>query len=256
MGKQRSHITKFIAQNKLRQEFVPLLGKYVDLLKAEPLRNTSFTSRRTTKERPCVVSHTWRFRHFKTASRRELSGRSETVVASLRWVWFASCITTESAAENQFCQALTVYYILIWIHVAWIKVLLLAFCHFDKGTSEDQLSFKGSVVKLHTLAFVVVKFRDAVSIYSRVEVRIEQVEKLKTSCQHTPGSLTSDAWASIQCRVERQSMLSWLSMWKTRPYGGGQCSDTNLSTWCAWEKEPQQHCLLHREEEYQWFLHS
>ena len=54
---------------------------------------------------------------------------------------------------------------------------------------------KGSVVKLHTLAFVVVKFRDAVSIYSKVEVRIEQVQKLKTSYQHTPGSLTSDAWA-------------------------------------------------------------
>ena len=133
MGKQRSHITKFIAQNKLRQEFVPLLGKYVDLLKAEPLRNTSFTSRRTTKERPCVVSHTWRFRHFKTASRRELSGRSETVVAALRWVWFVSCITTESAAENQFCQALTVYYILIWIHVNQSTFF---------WTSEDQLSFK------------------------------------------------------------------------------------------------------------------
>ena len=214
MGKQRSHITKFIAQNKLRQEFVPLLGKYVDLLKAEPLRNTSFTSPRTTKERPCVVSHTWRFRHFKTASRRELSGRSETVVASLRWVWFASCITTESAAENQFCQALTVYYILIWIHVAWIKVLLLAFCHFYKGTSEDQLSFKGVSCETSHFGICCSKFRDAVSIYSRVEVRIEQVEKLKTSCQHTPGSLTSDAWASIQCRVERQSMLSWLSMWK------------------------------------------
>ena len=35
-----------------------------------------------------------------------------------------------------------------------------------------------------TLAFVVVEFRDAVSIYSTVEVHIEQVEKLKTSCQH------------------------------------------------------------------------
>ena len=41
MGKQRSHITKFIAQNKLRQEFVPLLGKYVDLLKVEPLHSTN-----------------------------------------------------------------------------------------------------------------------------------------------------------------------------------------------------------------------
>ena len=185
MGKQRSHITKFIAQNKLRQEFVPLLGKYVDLLKAEPLHNTSFASCWTTKERPRVVSHTWRFRHFKTASRRELSARLETVVSSLRWVWFVSCITTESAAENQFCQALTVYYILIWIHVNQSTFF---------GTSEDQLSFK--MISCETSHF-------------------EQVEKLKTSYQHTPGSLTSDAWASIQCRVERQSMLSWLSMWKT-----------------------------------------
>ena len=48
------------------------------------------------------------FRHFKTASRGELSGRSETVVAALRWLWFVYYITTESAAENQFCQALFV----------------------------------------------------------------------------------------------------------------------------------------------------
>ena len=45
MGKQRSRITKFIAKKKLRQEFVPLLRKYVDLLKAKPLHNTSFASR-------------------------------------------------------------------------------------------------------------------------------------------------------------------------------------------------------------------
>ena len=116
MGKQRSHITKFIAQNKLRQEFVPLLGGSMLIYPRRSLYITLLSL---------------------------LAGMSETVVASLRWVWFVSCITTESAAENQFCQALTVYYILIWIHVAWIKVLLLAFCHFDKGTSEDQLSFKG-----------------------------------------------------------------------------------------------------------------
>ena len=41
MGKQRNEVTKFIAQNKSRQEFVPPLGKYVDLLKAEPLQNTN-----------------------------------------------------------------------------------------------------------------------------------------------------------------------------------------------------------------------
>ena len=41
MGKQRKEVTKFITQNKSRQEFVPPLGKYVDLLKAEPLHNTN-----------------------------------------------------------------------------------------------------------------------------------------------------------------------------------------------------------------------
>ena len=60
-------------------------------------------------------------------------------------------------------------------------------CHFATLIQEllkiSSLSY-GSVVKLHTSAFAAVKFRDAVSIYSRVEVHIEQVEKLKTSCQH------------------------------------------------------------------------
>ena len=41
MGKQRNEVTKFIAQNKSRQEFVPPLGKYVDLRKSGPLHNTN-----------------------------------------------------------------------------------------------------------------------------------------------------------------------------------------------------------------------
>ena len=52
------------------------------------------------------------FRHFKTASRGELCGGTETVVATLKWLWFVYCITTESAAENWFCQALFVLCIL------------------------------------------------------------------------------------------------------------------------------------------------
>ena len=41
--------------------------------------------------------------------------------------------------------------------------------------------------------------------------------QLDTISLITPGSLTSEAWLRIgpQCRVERQSMLSWLSMWET-----------------------------------------
>ncbi|CAH3132946.1 unnamed protein product, partial [Pocillopora meandrina] len=50
-------------------------------------------------------------------------------------------------------------------------------------TSEYQLSFKGVSCETSHFGICCSKFRDAVSIYSRVEVRIEQVEKLKTSCQ-------------------------------------------------------------------------
>ena len=40
-AKQRGNVTKFIAENKSQQEFVPPLGKYVDLFKAEPSHNTN-----------------------------------------------------------------------------------------------------------------------------------------------------------------------------------------------------------------------
>lgn len=40
-GKQRSEVTKFIAKEKSRQEFIPPLGKYVNYFKAEPLHNTN-----------------------------------------------------------------------------------------------------------------------------------------------------------------------------------------------------------------------
>ena len=41
-GKQRPEVvTKVIAKEKSRQEFVPPLGKYLDLAKAEPLHNAN-----------------------------------------------------------------------------------------------------------------------------------------------------------------------------------------------------------------------
>ena len=135
----------------------------------------------------------------------------------LPWVESGLCPVLQQRVQlktssAKHCLCITFSYGFTWLESKY-------FCWHFATLIEELLKInslsKGSVMKLHTLAFVAVKFRDAVSIYSRVEVRIEQVEKLKTSCQHTPGSLTSDAWASIQCRVERQSMLSWLSMWKT-----------------------------------------
>ena len=47
----------------------------------------------------------------------------------------------------------------------------------------DKLS-SGSVLKLHTLAFIGVQIRDAAAIYSRVDVSKQQVDDLKKLCQN------------------------------------------------------------------------
>ena len=41
---------------------------------------------------------------------------------------------------------------------------------------------QGSVLKLHALAFIGLKLRDAASLYSRVDITKEQVDELKTLC--------------------------------------------------------------------------
>ena len=40
-GKERAKVTKFIATNKLRQEYAPPLGKYVDCIKPDPSHNVN-----------------------------------------------------------------------------------------------------------------------------------------------------------------------------------------------------------------------
>ena len=74
----------------------------------------------------------WSSRQFPSACSFEVPERQ-------RQVWeIPQCLSTVVQWE-----AKERYDIFIWIHSAWIKVLLLTFCHLHTGTSEDQLSFKG-----------------------------------------------------------------------------------------------------------------
>ena len=68
MGKQRNEVTKFIAQNKSRQEFVPPLGKYVDLLKAEPIQNTNNAWQSWFLTARAIVMHYTNQNHLKAAT--------------------------------------------------------------------------------------------------------------------------------------------------------------------------------------------
>ena len=68
VGKQRNKVTEFIAQNKSRQEFVPPLGKDVDLLKAEPLHNTSNAWQSWFLTALTIVMHNINQNHLKPAT--------------------------------------------------------------------------------------------------------------------------------------------------------------------------------------------
>ena len=185
MGKQRNEVTKFIAQNKSRQEFVPPLGKYVDLLKAEPLHNTNNAWQSWFLTALAIVMHYTHQNHLKAATAVSDLPDSSPLLTFLKCLkdtlkcgrlykaflrWFSEKRKKGISFSYRFTGLESKYF--CWQFATLIQELLKI----------PTLS-KGHVLKLHTLSFIGVKLRDAVSIYSRVEVSIEQVENLKVLCQ-------------------------------------------------------------------------
>ena len=185
MGKQRNEVTKFIAQNKSRQEFVPPLGKYVDLLKAEPLHNTNNAWQSWFLTALAIVMHYTHQNHLKAATAVSDLPDSSPLLTFLKCLkvtlkcgrlykaflrWFSEKRKKGISFSYRFTGLDSKYF--CWQFATLIQELLKI----------PTLS-KGHVLKLHTLSFIGVKLRDAVSIYSRVEVSIEQVENLKVLCQ-------------------------------------------------------------------------
>ena len=185
MGKQRNEVTKFIAQNKSRQEFVPPLGKYVDLRKAGPLHNTNNAWQSWFLTALAIVMHYTHQNHLKAATvvsdlpdsfplltflkcLKDILKCGRLYKAFLRW--FSDKGKKGISFSYRFTGLESKYF--CWQFATLIQELLKI----------PTLS-KGHVLKLHTLSFIGVKLRDAVSIYSRVEVSIEQVENLKVLCQ-------------------------------------------------------------------------
>ena len=185
MGKQRNEVTKFIAQNKSRQEFVPPLGKYVDLLKAEHLHNTNNAWQSWFLTALGIVMHYTHQNHLKAATAVSDLPDSLPLLAFLKCLkdtlkcgrlykaflqWFSEKRKKGISLSYRFTGLESKYF--CWQFATLIQELLKI----------PTLS-EGHVLKLHTLSFIGVKLRDAVSIYSRVEVSIEQVENLKVLCQ-------------------------------------------------------------------------
>ena len=177
MGKQRKEVTKFITQNKSRQEFVPPLGKYVDLLKAEPLHNTNNAWQCWFLTPLTIVMPNTNQNHLKAATAVSDLPDSPPLLALLR------CLKDTLKCGRQ-------HKTFLWLvsekrkkGISFTGLDSKYFCRQVATLIQELLKIptvsKGHVLKLHTLSFIGVKF----SIYSRVEVSIEQVENLKVLCQ-------------------------------------------------------------------------
>lgn len=76
---------------------------------------------------------------------------------------------------------------------------------------------KRSVGKLHSLAITALKLRDAVSIFSRVEISREQLNSLKVACHHFFNSCLLLPVMSLQLHelLELQSPTTQESCWRS-----------------------------------------
>ena len=159
MGKQRNEVTKFIAQNKSRQEFVPPLGKYVDLLKAEPLHNTNNAWQSWFLTALAIVMHYTHQNHLKAATAVSDLPDSSPLLTFLKCLkdtlkcgrlykaflrWFSEKRKKGISFSYRFTGLESKYF--CWQFATLIQELLKI----------PTLS-KGHVLKLHTLSFIGLK---------------------------------------------------------------------------------------------------
>ena len=143
-------------QNKLRQEFVPLQGKYIDLLKAEPLHNTNNAQQNWFSAALSVVMQYTNQSHLKAATTFSDLPDSSPLLVVLK------CLK-----DNVKCGRLNKAF-LRWFSEKQKKVIIFSygfteleskcFCWYFVTLIQELLKInslsKKSVVKLHTLALL------------------------------------------------------------------------------------------------------
>ena len=183
-GKERSKVTQLISKEKSRQEFVPPLGKFVNLIKAEPLHNTNNAWQHWFTNLLTVVMQYADDAELKSATSLSDMPDDSPVTKFLTHVretakcgrlynsfvrWFGEKRKKGISFTYRFTGLESKNF--SWYFNAVIQEVM----------SIPRLS-QGSVLKLHALAFIGLKLRDAASLYSRVDITKEQVDELKTLC--------------------------------------------------------------------------
>jgi hypothetical protein len=185
-NKERGKVTAFIAKQKSRQEYLPALGKYVDLVKAEPLHNTNN-----------AWEHWFTFllqiaMQYSDASVLKSVTSLTELEHSVPIVKFMDCIRNTVKCGRLFKG---------FSH--WFREKRknkISFSYRFTGLESRQFSWNfafaiqellsivsithGATVKLFALAFAALQLREATSIYSRIKVDRDLVQKLFLTCRN------------------------------------------------------------------------
>ena len=179
---KQEKITSFISQNKSRQEFPPLIGKFIDRTKAEPLhlKNNAWQQ--------------WNLSVLKYALARSNLSTCQSIFHvpsescfgkyyhSIRFIvkatrlakkvrkWFADGREKNKDLDYRFTG----------------KESRL-FCHHFMSIVQNlkmDSDQRSHTLKLHVFAFTAINLRDAVSFFSRVSLSNEQVLSLQQFCSN------------------------------------------------------------------------
>lgn len=197
----RSKVTSFIASKKSRQEFEPLVGKYIDLAHVEPLhlKNNAWQHyfKGVLKE---AISKSRLPNTCKTFADVPVESCFHRVITAVRYELKCSCLarkvlkwygeTQGKGAELQyrftgkesrmFCQN-------------FMRVIKQLRCEDDSRKQR---------VTVHVYAYIGVRLRDSVSLFSRIEITNEQLLELRLKCQQyfranallLPSVVTPTVW--------------------------------------------------------------
>ena len=178
----RAKITKFISDLKSRQEFPPVIGKYVDMIKAEPLhlKNNAWQQWHMLIFREALV-HTSSKSLDATLEIQQLSDsvfkRYYMMLKTLRLGKVAKKIATWFKEDRRGNKPLE-------LRFTGEESLKLSrnFMQMISVLYSDELD-QAAQCKVHILAFIGLHLRESVALFSRFNITEDDIVKLEKSCE-------------------------------------------------------------------------
>ena len=179
---KREKVTSFISQQKSRQEFLPLVGKFIDRAKAEPLhlKNNAWQQwNMSVLNYALSKSNIDNCNSISDVPPNSVFGKyyhcirfivKATRLAKKNRKWFAGDRSKNKQLEYRFTGKES----RLFCHNFMSIVLSL-----KTDTDQDPHTFQ-----LHVFAYTAINLRDSVSLFSRITVSGEEIKNLQQVCSN------------------------------------------------------------------------